>query len=147
MRRGTWHRAGHRAGQDSVQVTVQGIEHGMALKRAERHRERTAENGAGEESRAKEKPPTTGGPAASGERRARSVAPEPVVLSELLFGYVACASPRDGAMRRHPSGAVIAGRRQLSNGIAQPERTPCASVGFVCMVCIGLFRFDVQGSG
>jgi len=32
----------------------------MGSERAERHRERTAENGAGEESRAKEKPPTTG---------------------------------------------------------------------------------------
>jgi hypothetical protein len=40
-----------------------GIEQGMGSERAERHRERTAENGAGEESRAKEKPSTGDGSA------------------------------------------------------------------------------------
>ena len=36
------------------------MKQGMALERAERHRGRTAENGAYEERRTKEKPPTTG---------------------------------------------------------------------------------------
>ncbi len=47
-----------------------GIEQGMGQERAERHRGRTAENGAGDERRAKEKPPTTGGSARGEERGA-----------------------------------------------------------------------------
>jgi hypothetical protein len=128
MRRGTGRGRGHRAGRQG-----NGSGHGertaqeRAKERAERHRGRTAGRGAGEERRTKEKPPTTGRLGEGRGDSARSVAPEPVVLSELLFGYVAGASPRDGAKRRQDAGAVIAGRLQLSNRIAQPERTPRAS--------------------
>jgi len=76
------------------------MKQGMGSERAERHRERTAGRGAGEESRTKEKPPTTG---------------------------------RLGDVRRERERgrSTFARRLQLSNRVAQPERTPCDSDCFL----------------